>query len=98
MAAFKAHCSFGFWKATLMTDANKMKANQKSAMGHLGKITSLADLPPDKILIVYIKEAARLNDEGIKLPRRKKLTDKKDSSFRFTSEQLYISKQVHGPQ
>jgi uncharacterized protein YdeI (YjbR/CyaY-like superfamily) len=78
MAAFKAHCSFGFWKAALMTDANKMKDNQKNAMGHMGKITSLADLPSDKVLIGYIKEAARLNDEGIKLPPRKKVAAKKD--------------------
>ena len=29
MAAFKEHCSFGFWKAALMSDATKMKDNQK---------------------------------------------------------------------
>src|SRR4026207_417368 len=75
MAAFKAHCSFGFWKAALMSDATKMKDNQKTAMGHMGKITSLKDLPPDKVLIAYIKEAAKLNDEGIKLPPRKKITE-----------------------
>src|SRR4051812_14933768 len=57
MAAFKEHCSFGFWKAAIMEDAKKMKANQDRSMGHLGKIKSLADLPPDKILIGYIKEA-----------------------------------------
>ena len=78
MAGFKAHCSFGFWKAVIMKDANTMKNNQKNAMGHLGKITNLADLPPDKILIGYIKEATRLNDEGIKLPPRKKPAEKKE--------------------
>lgn len=78
MAAFKEHCSFGFWKAAIMKDAEKLKANQESAMGHLGKIKSLADLPADKILISYIKEAAKLNDEGIKLLPRKKSTVKKE--------------------
>ncbi|MBA2249990.1 MAG: YdeI/OmpD-associated family protein [Chitinophagaceae bacterium] len=72
MAAFKEHCSFGFWKAALMKDSVAMKDNQKNAMGHMGKITSLAALPPDKVLLNYIKEAAKLNDEGIKLPPRKK--------------------------
>ncbi len=72
MAAFKEHCSFGFWKAAFMKDANALKDNQKNSMGHLGKITSLKDLPPDKILISYIKEAKELNDKGIKLPPRKK--------------------------
>ena len=77
MAAFKAHCAFGFWKAALMEDADKLKGNQQNAMGHAGKIKSLSDFPPDKILISWIKEAAKLNDDGIKLPPRKKI-EKKD--------------------
>ena len=42
-------------------------------MGNFDRITSLKDLPSDKILIAYIKEAAKLNEENIKLPPRKKL-------------------------
>ena len=76
MAAFKEHCAFGFWKAALMKDAEKMKDNQQNAMGHAGKIKSLKDLPPDKIIIGWIKEAAKLNDDGIKLPPRKKVEHK----------------------
>lgn len=72
MAAFKEHCSFGFWKAALMKDADKLKSNQATAMGHLGKIKSIDDLPPDKVLTAYIKEAMKLNEDGIKLPPRKK--------------------------
>ncbi len=72
IAAFKEHCSFGFWKAAIMKDADKLKDNQQSAMGHAGKIKSLKDLPSDKILIGWIKEAAKLNEDGIKLPPRKK--------------------------
>lgn len=55
MAAFKEHCAFGFWKASLMKDAAKMKDNQQNAMGHAGKIKSLSDLPSDKILISWIR-------------------------------------------
>ena len=40
------------------------------AMGHLGRITSLADLPADRVMIGYIREAARLNESGTKLPQR----------------------------
>jgi uncharacterized protein YdeI (YjbR/CyaY-like superfamily) len=47
-------------------------------MGHLGKITTLKDLPSDKILNGYLKEAMRLNDEGVKLPPRKKETANKE--------------------
>ena len=77
MAAFKEYAVFGFWKAALMKDAEKMKDNQQNAMGHAGKIKTLSDLPPDKVLISWIKEAAKLNDEGVKLPPRKK-TEQKD--------------------
>lgn len=72
MAAFKNHCVFGFWKASLMKDADSFKEKNVNAMGHSGKITSLTDLPSDKIIIARIKEAMKLNDEGIKLPERKK--------------------------
>lgn len=68
MAAFKEHCAFGFWKSSIMSDPDKIFEDIKSAMGNLGRIKSLLDLPSDKILIKYIKEAAKLNKEGIKLP------------------------------
>lgn len=73
MASFKQHCAFGFWKAELMKDKTLMQnAKSETAMGHLGKITSLKDLPSDKKLISYIKEAVKLNEDGVKLPPRKK--------------------------
>lgn len=72
MASFKEHCAFGFWKAAIMKEADKLIVNQKESMGHLGKIKSLKDLPPDKILLGYLKEAKQFNDEGIKLPPKKK--------------------------
>ncbi|HRP57781.1 YdeI/OmpD-associated family protein [Agriterribacter sp.] len=69
MAAFKKHCAFGFWKASLMKDPHKLfELQERTAMGHLGRIESISDLPPNRILISYIKEAARLNKEGVKLP------------------------------
>jgi uncharacterized protein YdeI (YjbR/CyaY-like superfamily) len=76
MAAFKQHCAIGFWKASLMKNADKLMAAAKteSAMGHLGKITSLKDLPKDTVLIRYIKEGMKLNDAGIKVPAKKAAT------------------------
>lgn len=68
MAAFKQHCAFGFWKASLMKDKKLAEtAHSEVAMGHLGKIASLKDLPPDKTIIAWIKEAMKLNDEGKKI-------------------------------
>lgn len=71
-ASFKKHCAFGFWKGSLMQDQKlKENATSENAMGHYGKITSLKDLPADKLIIAHIKEAMKLNDDGIKVPRTK---------------------------
>lgn len=67
MAAFKAHCAFGFWKGNLVV--GQPEADQKSA-GHLGRLTSIDDLPPKKVLIAWIRKAAKLNEEGIRTPER----------------------------
>jgi uncharacterized protein YdeI (YjbR/CyaY-like superfamily) len=77
-ASFKQHCSFGFWKASIMNDPyGLLQTVGKTAMGHMGKLTNLSDLPTDKILKEYIKEAARLNKEGIKLPTKVKTASAK---------------------
>jgi uncharacterized protein YdeI (YjbR/CyaY-like superfamily) len=73
MAAFKQHCTFTFWKAKLMKDPEGiLQVAERHSMGNFDRITSLNDLPSDKILIAYIKEAARLNEENIKLAPKKK--------------------------
>ena len=73
MAGFKEHCSFGFWKASLLSDPEKILGKMgETAMGHFGRITSLKDLPADTILLDYLKEAAALNRQGVKLPPRSK--------------------------
>ena len=78
MAAFKQHCTFGFWKATLLSDRRDLLSRMgKTAMGNFGQLKSLTDLPSDTILIEYIKEAAKLNEAGIKVPARAKKTEKK---------------------
>jgi uncharacterized protein YdeI (YjbR/CyaY-like superfamily) len=68
---FKQHCAFGFWNAPLLKDpAGVLHIKDKNAMGHLDRITSLKDLPADKILVALIKEAASLIDQGVKMPAR----------------------------
>ena len=78
MASFNQHCAIGFWKAKLMKDADKLTDAGDEAMGHMGRITSLKDLPPDKTLLSYIREAVMLNEEGIKLPSKAKPVEKKE--------------------
>jgi len=69
MAAFKQHCSFGFWKQSLLESDAIPKT--KTAMGSFGRITSLKDLPPDKVMIGLIHQAMELNEKGIKTPQKK---------------------------
>jgi len=68
-AAFKHYVTFGFWKARLMDDFDRLfpRGPRASAMG--ARVASLADLPARKVLVAYVKEAKRLNDEGIKEPK-----------------------------
>lgn len=65
MAAFKQHCAFGLWKASLLNDEHHL-LNDQQAMGHLGRITALSDLPADAILLQYLHQAIELNEKGIK--------------------------------
>src|SRR4029079_6739057 len=63
MAAFKAHCTLGFWKASLMKSIPKDKLDKlHEAMGHFGRFESIADVPTEAALVKMIKEAAALND------------------------------------
>ena len=65
MAAFKEHCSIGFWKGELILGK---RAGSDGGMGHFGKVTSLKDVPSDKRFIEYVRKAAALNKQGIKKP------------------------------
>src|SRR5664279_820309 len=72
MAAFKEHCAFSFWKASLLEDPEGiLQLASRNAMGHLDRISSLKDLPADRILVAYLKEAALLNKNKIKVVKPK---------------------------
>jgi uncharacterized protein YdeI (YjbR/CyaY-like superfamily) len=78
MAAFKNHCSFGFWKGALMKDPHKvMSIVGKTSMGSFDRIEDMKDLPSDKILMEYLKQAIRLNEDDVKLPARTKASEPK---------------------
>lgn len=63
VAAFKSHCRLIFWKGPLIKGPNGEDANVTT----IGKPTSIAELPPKKVLVNYIKQAMKLNEEGVKL-------------------------------
>jgi len=67
-AAFKQHCAFGFWKGKLLFGGDPLS---EDAMGQFGRITSIKDLPPKKVLAEYVKAAAKLNESGVKVAKAK---------------------------
>ena len=69
MAAFKAHCAFGFWKHELVVE--KSNGKDREAMGSFGRLTKLSDLPSNAALKRYVKTAMKLNDAGVKVVRAK---------------------------
>lgn len=72
MASFKKHCSFGFWKAAIMKDPKGiLTIIGRTSMGHFDRITSIDDLPSEKIMLDYIKQAVKLNEHDVKLPPKK---------------------------
>jgi uncharacterized protein YdeI (YjbR/CyaY-like superfamily) len=73
MASFKQHCAVGFWKGALVFQAIPgVKKRENAAMGHLGRITTIADLPDRRTLTRCIIEAVHLNETGTKLPPKPK--------------------------
>lgn len=66
MAAFKQHCTFGFWKGALVVGSGD---DAGAAMGQFGRITRLSDLPSKPVMVRFIKKAMQLNESGTKLQR-----------------------------
>ena len=68
-AAFKQHVSWGMWKSALLNDPAGVLKGKSSTMG-TGKMTSVADLPPDRVILDLIRQAVALNEQGVKTPRK----------------------------
>jgi len=66
MAAFKQHCSFGFWLSKEVTGGS-----DGEGMGQFGKLASPTDLPPKKELADLLRKAMALNAAGVKHVRPK---------------------------
>jgi uncharacterized protein YdeI (YjbR/CyaY-like superfamily) len=58
MAAFKKHCSYGFWHR----DMHRKMKEATGVAGHFRNLVGVDDLPKDAVLIRLIKEAAKLNE------------------------------------
>ncbi|WP_431260403.1 YdeI/OmpD-associated family protein [Roseateles chitinivorans] len=63
MAAFKAHCSIGFWHGEAAVGADHAKGG---AMGDFGKLTAIKDLPSKAEQKAILKRAMQLIEDGVK--------------------------------
>ncbi len=64
MAAFKQHCAVGFWGPEMQAILTEDGLLSENGMGSLGKVTSLKDLPSDKKMLNYYRQAAGLVASG----------------------------------
>lgn len=67
-AAFKRHCTFGFWKQELL-DHPALSADSNT-LSSFGRLASIDDLPSEDDLIAIIRQAMELNEKGIKAGKK----------------------------
>lgn len=74
MASFKEHCAFIFRLGSLMKDPDGLMetTGDRSGMGHFGRIKDLKDLPGEKVMTRYIREAMSLTEQGVQRPKPKR--------------------------
>jgi uncharacterized protein YdeI (YjbR/CyaY-like superfamily) len=64
MSGFKQHCAFGFWGVEMRAVLKEAKAVSGDAMGTLGRITRVEDLPAEKELLGWMRQAAKFIESG----------------------------------
>ncbi|MBI5168379.1 MAG: YdeI/OmpD-associated family protein [Candidatus Eisenbacteria bacterium] len=67
MAAFKQHCTFGFWKGKLLRAAGLKVSDE--AMGQMGRLESVKDLPGKAEFRRLVKAAMTLNEGPTRVAR-----------------------------
>lgn len=63
MAAFKEYCALNLWKGSLILKKGDKGVDESA--GNFGILKSVRDLPSDRVLAGYFKQAAKLNEEGV---------------------------------
>jgi uncharacterized protein YdeI (YjbR/CyaY-like superfamily) len=64
MSAFNEHCSFGFWGEEIAAVLREANLLQPDAMGSLGRLTRVEDLPAHKQMLSLLRQAAAFIDTG----------------------------------
>ncbi len=66
-AGFKKHTAIVLWKGPLILNTKGKRADE--AWGDYGRVTTIDDLPARNTLIKYLRTAAKLNENGVKISR-----------------------------
>lgn len=66
MAAFKAYCSFGFWHPLMRGD------EEGTVMHQFGRMSGIDDLPSEAAFAKQMKAAIKIEEMGLKAPRKKR--------------------------
>ena len=66
MGAFKKHVAYGFYNAPALSDPEGLFADDAKKSPYALKASSVKDLPTQKVLVAYVKEAVKLNATGVK--------------------------------
>jgi uncharacterized protein YdeI (YjbR/CyaY-like superfamily) len=64
MSAFKEHCSFGFWGVEISAVLRDAKILKPDAMGSLGRLTRIEDLPANKQMLDLLRKAVAFIESG----------------------------------
>ncbi len=81
MAAFKAHVGFSFWKGKMLSDPRGVFDGVGNTSMTAIKATDVSELPPDRVMLAYIREAVALNQSDGK-PREPKSKKKAAEKLR----------------
>lgn len=95
-SAFKNHCSFGFWLGAQMPDPHHiLEKVGKTAMGSLGKITDISQVPKRELLIAYIQQAIELSEKVVTVQKKSILPDKSEKTS-IDFPELFLNAQIEG--
>lgn len=64
MSAFNEHCSFGFWGQEIAAVLREAEVLKPEAMGSLGRLTRIEDLPANQLMLSLLRQAATFIDSG----------------------------------
>jgi uncharacterized protein YdeI (YjbR/CyaY-like superfamily) len=69
-AAFKAHCALFFWQDIDVGETFKKSSDPKGGTGRMEKVSSLAELPKDDVLLACVRSAVEQRDTPRTKPKR----------------------------